>query len=53
MLIEHTNLFHSKALFNLPKVGILVLKTFHLATLHPLAGAAATFAENEAKSHRK
>jgi hypothetical protein len=34
MTIEYTNLFHSKALKNLPKLGFLGLKyTYHLATL--------------------
>jgi hypothetical protein len=34
MNIKYSNLFHSKALPNLPKLGFLVLKyMYHLATL--------------------
>jgi hypothetical protein len=33
MVITYTNIYHSKALQNLPKFGILGLKTNHLATL--------------------
>jgi hypothetical protein len=33
MVIKYTNIYHSKALQNLPKFGILGLKTNHLATL--------------------
>jgi hypothetical protein len=35
MGIKYTNIFQSKALQNLSKIGILVLKTYHLATLIP------------------
>jgi hypothetical protein len=33
MVIKYTNIYHSKALQNLPKFGIFGLKTNHLATL--------------------
>jgi hypothetical protein len=35
MVIKYSNIFHSKAIQNLPKlqIGIFVLKTNHLATL--------------------
>jgi hypothetical protein len=33
MTIEYINFINSKALQNLPKLGFLVLKTYHLATL--------------------
>jgi hypothetical protein len=33
MIIKYANIFHSKALQNLPNVGIFGLKIFHLATL--------------------
>jgi hypothetical protein len=34
MVIQYTNIYHSKVLQNLPKFGIFGLKTNHLATLH-------------------
>jgi hypothetical protein len=34
MVIKYTNIFHSKALQNVPKVEIFGLKINHLATLH-------------------
>jgi hypothetical protein len=33
MAVKYTNIFHSMALQNIPKVGFLVLKRNHLATL--------------------
>jgi hypothetical protein len=33
MATENTNLFHSKPLRYLPKIGIFGLKAYHLATL--------------------
>jgi hypothetical protein len=33
MVIKYTNIYHSKAVKNLPKFGIFGLKTNHLATL--------------------
>jgi hypothetical protein len=33
MAIKYTNIFHSKVLKNLPKLGFLGLKIYHLATL--------------------
>jgi hypothetical protein len=33
MVIKYTNVFHSKALQNLPKLGFFGLKINHLATL--------------------
>jgi hypothetical protein len=33
MVIKYTNIYHSKAIQNLPKFGIFGLKTKHLATL--------------------
>jgi hypothetical protein len=36
MVIKYTNIYHSKALHNLPKFGIFGLKTNHLATLVPM-----------------
>jgi hypothetical protein len=33
MVIKYNNIYHSKALQNLPKFGIFGLKTNHLATL--------------------
>jgi hypothetical protein len=33
MTLKHTNVFHSKALQILPKVGFFCLKIYHLATL--------------------
>jgi hypothetical protein len=33
MVIKYTNIYHSKALQNLPKFGLFGLKTNHLATL--------------------
>jgi hypothetical protein len=33
MVIKYTNIYHSKAIKNLPKFGIFGLKTNHLATL--------------------
>jgi hypothetical protein len=33
MTIKYISIFHSKALQNLPKIGIFGLKTNHLATL--------------------
>jgi hypothetical protein len=33
MAIKYTNIYQSKALQNLPKIGIFGLKTNHLATL--------------------
>jgi hypothetical protein len=33
MVIKYTNIYHSKALRNLPKFGIFGLKTNHQATL--------------------
>jgi hypothetical protein len=35
MVIKYSNIYHSKALQNLPKFGIFGLKTNHLATLAP------------------
>jgi hypothetical protein len=35
MVITYNNIYHSKALQNLPKFGIFGLKTNHLATLPP------------------
>jgi hypothetical protein len=35
MVIRYTNIFHSKAFQNLPKIGIFGLKINHLATLDP------------------
>jgi hypothetical protein len=33
MVIKYTNIFHSKVVQNLPKIGIFGLKINHLATL--------------------
>jgi hypothetical protein len=33
MAIKYTNLFNSKALRNLPKLGFFGMKIYHLATL--------------------
>jgi hypothetical protein len=33
MAIKNTNIFHCKTFQNLPKIGIFVLKIYHLATL--------------------
>jgi hypothetical protein len=33
MVIKYTNIYHSKAIKNLPKFGIFGLKTNHLETL--------------------
>jgi hypothetical protein len=34
MGIKYTNIFHCKSLQNLPKLGFLGLKIYHLATVH-------------------
>jgi hypothetical protein len=33
MIIKYTNIFHSKALQNIPKLGFFGMKIYHLATL--------------------
>jgi hypothetical protein len=35
MSLKYTNIFHLKALRNIPKFGIFGLKIYHLATLFP------------------
>jgi hypothetical protein len=34
MVINYTNIFHYRALQNIPKFGVFGLKINHLATLH-------------------
>jgi hypothetical protein len=45
MAIKYTNIYHSKALQNLPKFGIFGLKTNHLATLFLRWSSWALFAD--------